>query len=202
MIIYLYLYSYRTWIYGKNVGLIEKGYWRCSWLVFRHYFRGDRCGMPFLLCKSFFGFKMVFTRHALISSVDSATEIDDDSISLVLISRLWFSFHGISLRFDSESMNLQHWLLSSIGTIETWKVEQCDMFKSCKKTNERKCEFKPKQEGISFTLQAIEQKRLGKSCMYLPQASQVPPNFNFVDGFESFDCGRGHKWTAFSPFIL
>lgn len=59
--------------------------------------------------------------------------------------------------------------------------------------NERKYKLSEKQEGISFTLQAIEQKRLGKSCMYLPQASQVPPNFNFVDGFESFDCGRGLK---------
>lgn len=159
------------WYMKKNVGLAEKWYWRSSWLVFiRHYFRGDRWGMPFLLCKSFFGFKTVFTRHAWISSVDSAIEIDDDSISLVLVSRLWFSFHGMSLSFDSESMHLKLWLLSSIGTIET--------------------------------LQAIEQKRLGKSCMYLPQASQVPPNFNFVDGFESFDCGRGLKWTAFSPFIL
>lgn len=53
-----------------------------------------------------------------------------------------------------------------------------------------------------FTLQAIEQKKLGGSCKYLLQALQVPPLFDFVDGFVSFDCDRGFRCTAFSPLIL
>lgn len=82
------------------------------------------------------------------------------------------------------------------------KSSTMHMFNSCMWKWMRKATKLKRRRGILFTLQAIEQKRLGKSCMYLPQASQVPPNFNFVDGFESFDCGRGFKWTAFSPFIL
>lgn len=91
-----------------------------SRLVFRYYFKGDRCGMPFLLCKSFLGFNPDFTCHALISSVDSAIDMDD-FISLVLGSTLWFSFHEISFGSDFDVMHLQLWLLSSTGTIETWK---------------------------------------------------------------------------------
>lgn len=38
--------------------------------------------------------------------------------------------------------------------------------------------------------------------MNLPQASQEAPVFDFVDGFASFNWGRGFKCTAFSPLIL
>lgn len=55
---------------------------------------------------------------------------------------------------------------------------------------------------INETLHAMEQKRFGNSWMYLPQASQEPPVFDFVDGFASFNWGRGFKCTAFSPLIL
>lgn len=55
---------------------------------------------------------------------------------------------------------------------------------------------------ISITLQAMEQKRFGMSCRYLPQTSQAEPNFAFVDGLASLDIGRGFRCTALSPLIL
>lgn len=53
-----------------------------------------------------------------------------------------------------------------------------------------------------FTLHAMEQKRLGRSCMYLPHPSQVPPNFDLVEGLASLDRCRGLRCTAFLPLIL
>ena len=57
-------------------------------------------------------------------------------------------------------------------------------------------------ESHLITLHAIEQKRLGRSCMYLPQASHEPAQKDLVDGFASFAWGRGFRCTAFSPLIL
>lgn len=44
-----------------------------------------------------------------------------------------------------------------------------------------------KNEDYDHTLHAMEQKRLLRSCKYLSQASQVPPNFDLVEGFVSLD---------------
>lgn len=53
-----------------------------------------------------------------------------------------------------------------------------------------------------ITLHAMEQKRFGWSCMYLPQASQEAAHLDLVDGLVSLDRGRGFRCTAFSPLIL
>lgn len=169
-------------------------------------YRGALQGQHFLLCNRLLGFNAGLT-NVWTPSIDSTNEVDSSLSSILFMESPPLSFRERSVHSSIGIVMKLVWLVGSLGFSDgstgTWDIVH--EWKSSIRTSieiigtNNRCwqvEFEV------FTLQAIEQKRLGGSCKYLLQASQVPLLFDFVDDFVSFGWGRGFRCTAFSPLIL
>lgn len=158
---------------------------KCFSLLVINQDKGDLLGKLFLLCSSLLVLDLDPDIHR-----DWITS-DDDSVN---------EPHPFSYEFSSVST------LDAIIFVpfpETWARKCMSIIYIPVQMHTYISTYVRVSERERFTLQAMEQKRLGKSWICRPQAAsqQMPPPFVF-ELFASFSWGLGFKWTAFSPFIL